>query len=51
MSGILRKYRVNTTARGIDFFLDPPPAGTPVFDVTSPAAGSDRLLLRRGCGV
>lgn len=35
MSGILRKYRVNTTARGIDFFLDRAP-GTPVFDMDQP---------------
>lgn len=35
MSGILRKYRVSTTARGIDFFLERDPA-EPRFDMDQP---------------
>lgn len=33
--GIIRRYRVNTTARGIDFFLDNVP-GDPRFDMDQP---------------
>lgn len=46
MSGILRKYRVNVSARSVEFFLDRDPAD-PLFDLDQPYQRGEVWGVRR----